>query len=104
MRMIRFLEHTFSTRQNIIQTSDVSVLGMLSDQLSQELSYEMHASCLKEHLLFKYVSEHMKSMAYTICHMLKSQLLATGDVIFTTGEEASRTFIIKNGSVDYHIT
>merc|ERR1719210_1820055 len=75
-RMVRFLEHRYNKQQNTIQASAVPMLGMLSDQLSREMSYVMHSTCLETHVFFKYLSETMKSTAYTLCHHFIPQQVA----------------------------
>jgi len=102
LRMTRFLEHQVEKQEKTIQVGKVLILQHISDQLSSELHHEMYAPCLKGHALFECLSREMKGVASRICHFaLKSQQLATGDTVFSLGEEASRTFIIKSGDFQY---
>jgi len=102
MRMTRFLEHQSMKQQKLIQASKVTFLQQLSDQLSRELAYEMYEPFLKQHAFFRFLSKQMKGVAARICQMaLKTIQVATDDTIFSVGEEASKSYIIKSGELGY---
>lgn len=103
MRMTRFLEHQQAKQQKLIQASKVTFLQQLSDQLARELAFEMFHPSLTNHPFIRFLGRDMKGVAARICQMaLKAMQVATGDTIFSLGEDAHRAFILKSGELSYN--
>lgn len=102
MRMIRFVEYQCTKQEKTIQSQNVVLLARISDQLGSELAHEMHSPFLLGHPFQHYVSKEMKGIAFRICHMaIESSQVATGDVMFSAGEEAFAAFVMKSGNLSY---
>jgi len=105
-RILKYLEYIVERKQGKVQHQSIKILGLLSEQLREELLCELTRPHLQGYQLFKYMNyfPHMEVTFRRLCTFaFKNSLIATGDVLFYTGDEATHTYCVINGHVIYHI-
>lgn len=106
-RITKYLEHKFRAKMNVLPPGRVSYLGLMSEHLRAELSYETNRPLLEEGpffgvLLEELTENHYQTMMYRICsEALKICELAQGDTQFFGEEVAKNMYFVKLGGFSY---
>lgn len=101
-RIIRYLEWRCQNILQEVQASNIKILALLSEPLSNELHSFMFAPHLKRHPFFHFLGDNMSSVMHRVCHQsLRGQSLAAYDVLFALGDEGRCMYFVKNGDLQY---
>eukprot|EP00439_Symbiodinium_sp_Y106_P068010 s826_g11.t1 len=72
VRIIKFLEHVVMLQAKTVKSSDVSLLGKLSEPLKELLEYEVHKETVMLHPFFHYLGECVHSLMVS-CSVISTQ-------------------------------
>jgi len=102
IRIQRYLEHAWQRKQATLQTSDIKVFALLSDQLLSELKCVLALPHLFIHPLF----ERLESVSFVTNQRLaktaiEQTLLAVDDHLFIPGETALYMYVVVKGRLQY---
>jgi len=101
-RIIKYVEHAVDAKSSQLVEGNVVLLGFLSYQLRNQLSYEVNAAPLLVHKFFAYMERQMRTVLHDMCHTaIKSREVAEHEVVFENGEKASNMYFINTGRFQY---
>jgi hypothetical protein len=101
-RILRYTEYASGTQQELIPESKVAILSLLSEQLSQELTFNVVFRRLLHHPLFAQVNETAESTLHGFVNTALSQrFLANSDFLFTSEALASHMYFMGEGRCLY---
>lgn len=100
-RIQRYLEHAYWKRRKRTRGDNIPIFGLLSESLHSQLQLEIALPCLKVHPLFLKLSWKFMPTLQRITNFISSKSLAVGEVLFFCGEEATHTYFLENGRVEY---
>eukprot|EP00933_Yihiella_yeosuensis_P041049 TRINITY_DN35495_c0_g1_i1.p1 TRINITY_DN35495_c0_g1~~TRINITY_DN35495_c0_g1_i1.p1 ORF type:complete len:820 (-),score=120.67 TRINITY_DN35495_c0_g1_i1:80-2539(-) len=100
-RLCRNASHAISGE---LTADSVELLGVISEPLKIQMHFEMYHRVLTMHPLFQDLVSEDSQVIRRICHQAMSMiLLASGDIIFSRGEEPAepKMYFIVSGKLDY---
>jgi len=101
-RINRFAEYAYQHRKSRLEERSVGLLALLSDQLHNELQFEMHMPHLSVHLLFERMAALPANAMEKACRdSLFMKVLARHDVLFHAGEHGHKMFFVTEGELLY---
>jgi len=102
VRMRRHLEHKLLRERENVEEKDVELMSRLSKPLQSELHLEVHRPHLVQHPFFEAYNQANSAAFRKICHTaIDESWLSHGDVLFSSGENAEKMYIIKCGVLNY---
>ncbi|CAE7151700.1 CNGA3 [Symbiodinium necroappetens] len=102
VRIIKFLEHVVMIQAKTVKSSDVSLLGKLSQPLKELLEYEVHKETVMLHPFFHYLGECVHSLMVKLCAATLAQVqFALQDCIFRAGDLGEHMYFITSGTAKY---
>jgi len=102
VRIIKFLEHVVMLQAKTVKSSDVSLLGKLSEPLKELLEYEVHKETVMLHPFFHYLGECVHSLMVKLCAATLAQVqFALQDCIFRAGDLGEHMYFITSGTAKY---
>jgi len=104
-RILRYADYACRERNVMVTESRLWVLQLLSEELRNEVQYQVSFACLRCLPLF----EEMRCTATSAVHQLVSRTLqqrslATKDVLFSAGSPAAFIYVIVCGELHYTCT
>jgi len=106
-RVLKYLEYIVEYRQGKVQFASIKILSMLSEQLREELTYELTKPNLQGNLFFQYSSTlfFMEPMLRRICtHAMTTKTYAREDIMFYVEDDAKQMYCLLHGHVEYRHT
>jgi len=103
-RILKYLEYVVERKQGKVQPGTIGILAMLSEQLREELTYEMTYPKAADQPFFQYFTAFplMSIVVRKICSSaLKNKVIARGDHLFYPGDEATHVYCFLGGDMDY---
>jgi len=103
-RILSYVEHQQIAKHNQVSASSVRLLGLMSEQLHLELSFELFSPYLSDHPFFQYMTRDdtmLNSMERLCIKALRTFSHATDEVCFTLGDEALFMYFVKEGEYEY---
>jgi len=101
-RVLRFVEYACNEREDLVTESRIHVLNLLSDQLREELRYEVAFSRILTHPLLERLSRVSRETMHGLTKSaLQQRALASEDTLFHVGIPASHMHIIDSGELVY---
>eukprot|EP00747_Dinoflagellata_sp_TGD_P217756 gnl/TRDRNA2_/TRDRNA2_90114_c2_seq1.p1 gnl/TRDRNA2_/TRDRNA2_90114_c2~~gnl/TRDRNA2_/TRDRNA2_90114_c2_seq1.p1 ORF type:complete len:521 (+),score=82.44 gnl/TRDRNA2_/TRDRNA2_90114_c2_seq1:198-1565(+) len=101
-RVLRYLEYACSSQEEEIPESRLTVLQLLSEQLQEELRYQVSFAAILKHPLFNVmhlVSDVASRGLAGAAFSRKS--LSSGDVLFTPKTTATHMYFVVTGELSY---
>lgn len=102
IRVQKYLEHVWQSRQTKYSLESVNIVKLLSEQLFAELQWELSVPHLQPHPLFHQLSMVSKiSMLRLAGTAISRKPLAQSDSLFIPGEHATHMSIVVHGRLLY---
>jgi hypothetical protein len=102
VRIQRFLQNKWRRQARNKTYHQIKILAMLSEQLENELLFELHASHLTVHPLIRKLLEVSKVTALRLARAaVTTKQLATNDPLFIYGEKPNHMYIVIQGQFRY---
>jgi len=101
-RILRYVEYAIKEKTVLVSDSKVWSLGLLSQQLREELQYEVSFKCLMSHPFFEKARTVSSMSTFQLAaQALSVEMLASRDTIFNPGTLATAMFIVAFGQLKY---
>jgi len=101
-RILRFAEYAYQHRKSHLQEHSVGLLAVLSEQLHNELKFEVHMPHLSAHILFKSMMALPANALEKACrNSLFTKELARHDILFHAGEHCHQMVFVTEGELMY---
>jgi len=102
VRINKYLVHAMSEKKHRIKPKEVELLEWLSEPLAMELKAAVVGPVLRVHHFFSSYESVGNRALVVVCTTATTQnFVSIGDVLFTTGETATRMFFVGNGAIIY---
>mmetsp|Transcript_95991 Transcript_95991/g.311362 ORF Transcript_95991/g.311362 Transcript_95991/m.311362 type:complete len:874 (+) Transcript_95991:111-2732(+) len=101
-KLEKYLEHEWQRQKESISLKDVTIVGMLSDQLQGELQCALCVPHLSVHPLFKLLESVSPVTLFRLSNRaISRKMLAAGDSLFLPGENATHMYVVIAGRLRY---
>lgn len=101
-RVQKYLEHAWNSRHQKLAIKDVVLFGLLTDQLTHELNYEVALPYLKMTPFMAQVQEtHRLTLVRIANYAIVQKPLTSQAQLFVPGESATATYIVIQGLISY---
>jgi hypothetical protein len=104
-RIVKYLEYIVEKKHGKVQQANITIIQMLSDQLREELTFELTFPSVQSQLFFTYLINYplMDVVMRKICNLaLRNKLIACDDHVFYPGDEATHVYcFLGPGIMDY---
>jgi len=101
-RVLRFVEYACNETEDRVSESRIHVLNLLSEQLREELHYEVAFSRILAHPLMERISIVSRETMHALTKdALQQRSLATEDTLFHVGSQATQMHIVESGRLLY---
>lgn len=101
-RILRYVEYAIKEKTVLVSEAKVWSLALLSQQLREELQYEVSFKCLVSHPFFERARAISSISTFKLAEQaLSVQMLASKDTLFNPGTEAKKMFIVGSGQLRY---
>lgn len=101
-RILRHVEFTCNEHRELIPEDKIWVLGLLSEQLRNELHFSVSYSCMSTHPLFDIVQDMSRMTMVRLCSTsLSIHRLAGTDVLFIPGTLQCSMHFLESGRLSY---
>lgn len=105
MRIEKYVEHAWMVQKSSINSVNLPILKLLTEQLRDELNCAMYMPHLEVHPLFGYLSSQAEAARQRIAtKALSRKLLARSECIFHAGEIAQTMSFVTVGRLQYFRT
>jgi CRP-like cAMP-binding protein len=101
-RILRYTEFQANSGKNLVPESRVTILGLLSEQMRNELYYQINYCGVHSHPLFERVGQ----ISDTMLHLMSKESMsrkscAKNDPIFKEGVTAMHMYFVARGNIRY---
>jgi len=103
-RILKYLEFIVEKDHGKVQKDSIKILSRLSEQLHEELTFELTKPKIGSYLIFEYMLDipGLEVVARRLtATALTSRVIASGDYLFYPGDEASNFYCFLFGCLDY---
>jgi len=101
-RILKYLEHAWLKQKEHVSPENIKLLGLLSEQLYDELYCSMSVPHLKVHPLFQHINDLSSVTMHRLARTaISRKLLARGDTLFIPGETGTHMYFVVSGKLRY---
>jgi len=102
VRVQRYLQHVWRYQSSNKTYQQIKILTMLSEQLENELRFQLHSKHLTIHPLVETLLKVSKVTAFRLAKTaVSTKLVAKHDPVFIHGEKPSHMYIVIEGQFQY---
>lgn len=101
-RIQKYLEHSWQSNQVKLSVKSIKLFSLLSEQLHNELQFELSVPHLSVHPLFQRLTDVSNVTMHRVADMaISRKMLARNDALFISAETATHMFIVVDGRLQY---